>query len=262
MKIISYNVNGIRSALNKSFALWLKQANPTVLCLQEIKAKEDQITVEVFENLGYHCYFYSAQKKGYSGVAILTKLKPDQVVYGMEHPLYDYEGRIIRADFGDLSVISVYFPSGSSGSARQDIKMAFLKDFQIYIHQLKQSRKKMIITGDYNIAHENIDIHNPVANKNSSGFLPEERAWFKEFLSEGFVDAYRFLHPDQKNGYTWWTYRSKTAREKNIGWRIDYQLCTENLKEKIKSCTLLTDIKHADHCPVELVLETEINETI
>jgi exodeoxyribonuclease-3 len=259
MKIISYNVNGIRSALNKSFALWLKQANPTVLCLQEIKAQEDQIPVEVFQDLGYHCYFYPAQKKGYSGVAILSKIRPNQVICGMEHTLYDYEGRLIRADFGDLSIMSAYFPSGSSGQERQDVKMSFLKYFQPYIHQLKQTRKKIIIAGDYNIAHQAIDIHNPVANKNTSGFLPEERSWFKEFLSDGFVDAYRFLYPDQTSGYTWWTYRSKTAREKNIGWRIDYQLCTDNLKEKIKSCTLLTDSKHSDHCPVELVLESEID---
>ena len=177
MKILTYNVNGIRSALSKGFATWLRDSQAEAICLQEIKLYETELVSPIFEDLGYHCYWFPAQKKGYSGVAILTKTKPNHVEYGCGIPLYDFEGRVIRVDFDKFSLMSVYFPSGSSGELRQDVKMKFLDDFFVYIEELKKQIPNLIISGDYNICHEAIDIHNPKANVGSSGFLPEERAW-------------------------------------------------------------------------------------
>lgn len=255
MKILTYNVNGLRAAINKGFLDFLTKQAADVVCLQEIKALEEQLPVADFEALGYHCFFYSAQKKGYSGVAILTKTKPDQVVFGLEHPLYDFEGRGIRADFGDFSILNVYFPSGSSGEERQKIKMEFLQYFNVYIKKLKEIRKKILIVADYNIAHTSIDIHDPVGNKKTSGFLPEEREWFSQFLESGFVDTFRYLHPEKKDIYSWWSQRSKTARDRNLGWRIDYQLLSENCKANIKQAFYLSEEKHSDHCAQFLELQ-------
>ena len=188
MKIISYNINGIRAALKKGLDQWIASAQPDVLCLQEIKAREEQFDSTIFSDLGYSCYWFSAQKPGYSGTAILSKKKPNKITYGMNHADYDYEGRVIRADFDDVSVISVYMPSGSSGDIRQDFKFTFLDDFYTYISELKESIPNLIIAGDYNICHEAIDIHNPERNKNTSGFLPEERQWLTTFLALGYID--------------------------------------------------------------------------
>jgi len=253
MKIISYNVNGIRAAMKKGFMDWVNAVNADVICLQETKAQGDQIPVFEFEAAGYKTYFLSAVKKGYSGVAILTKKEPDKVVYGMGIPKYDDEGRFIRADYGDVSVISVYHPSGSSGEHRQDFKMQWLADFQQYINELKKERPKLIISGDYNICHKPIDIHDPIGNKNSSGFLPEEREWIGSFIDSGFIDSFRAFNPEPHN-YTWWSYRAN-ARANNKGWRIDYHIVSENLKEKMNRALILPGAMHSDHCPITLEVD-------
>lgn len=252
-KIITYNLNGIRAALEKDWDKWLQATGADIVLIQEIKATPEQVDLTVFEKMGYQTYWYPAQKKGYSGVALFTKIKPDLVVYGMGIQKYDDEGRVIRADYGDVSVISVYMPSGSSGDERQAFKMVWLSDFMNYINELKKTRKKLIISGDYNICHKAIDIHNPVSNKNSSGFLPEEREWMESFFKSGFIDCFREFN-QEPHQYTWWTYRFN-ARAKNLGWRIDYHAVTNNLKDKLKRCAILAEAKHSDHCPVLLEIE-------
>ena len=247
MRIITYNVNGIRAAMKKGFAGWLQQSDADVVCIQETKAQDNQIPVEVFRELGYETYSFSAEKKGYSGVAILTRLTPDRVVKGMDMPLYDREGRMIRADFGELTVISVYHPSGSSGDERQDFKMQWLSDFQDFIHKLREERPNLVVSGDYNICHRAIDIHDPVRNAKNSGFLPEEREWIDGFIRSGFVDSFRYLNP-QPHRYSWWSYRFN-ARKNNKGWRIDYNMVSENLKDKIKAAFLMPEAFQSDHCP-------------
>lgn len=255
MKIITYNVNGIRSALSKNWLAWLQATQADVVCLQEIKATPDQIAdLYILEQMGYEHYWYPAEKKGYSGTAILTKITPKHVEYGSGMDDYDREGRIIRADFENVSVMSTYFPSGSSGDERQAFKYRFLDDFQLYIDQLKWAYPKLVISGDYNICHKPIDIHNPKSNANSSGFLPEEREWMENFIQGGFVDTFRQFNPDPHH-YTWWSYRAG-ARAKNLGWRIDYHLASKELQPHVKRSAILPDAKHSDHCPVllELVL--------
>lgn len=248
MKIISYNVNGIRAAIKKGFFDWLKAADPDVICLQETKARQEQVPVLELEALGYHHTWFSAEKPGYSGVAIFSKVKPDHVEKGCEIELYQNEGRIIRADFGEISVISVYIPSGTTGDIRQDLKMQSLTQFRDYIANLRKSRPKLVVAGDYNICHTEIDIHNPVANKNTSGFLPEERQWVSEFLMDGMVDSFRHLNKEPHN-YSWWSYRAN-ARNNNKGWRIDYHMVTDNLKDNIERVGILKDAKHSDHAPI------------
>lgn len=252
-RIITYNVNGIRAAVGKGLMEWIESAAPDILCLQETKAQPDQIPVMEFEMAGYKTYAYSAKKKGYSGVAILTKKEPDHIEYGMGIENYDDEGRFLRADYGDISVVSVYHPSGSSGDERQDFKMIWLSDFQNYVEELKKTRPKLIISGDYNICHKPIDIHDPIGNKNSSGFLPEEREWMSSFLGNGFIDSFRLLN-QEPHQYTWWSFRAN-ARANNKGWRIDYNMVTENLKDKIKRVAILPQAKHSDHCPVLLEMD-------
>ena len=248
MKIISYNVNGIRAALKKGFIDWLKSANPDVICLQEIKAQEDQLDLSVFEAAGYsYNYWFSAQKKGYSGVAILSKIKPNNVVFGTGIESMDFEGRNIRADFDEVSVMSLYLPSGTN-LARLEHKFEYMDLFQDYITTLKKDIPNLIICGDYNICHEAIDIHDPVRNKNVSGFLPEERAWMSQFLKSGFVDAFREFNPEPHN-YSWWSYRAN-SRANNKGWRLDYTLVSLPLQEKLKRAVILSEAVHSDHCPV------------
>ncbi len=250
MKIISYNVNGIRSAISKGFLEWLPQENADVVCLQETKAQPDQIPILSFEEIGYRSWWHSAQKKGYSGVAILSRTQPDHVETGMGNKLYDYEGRVIRADFGDVSVMSLYIPSGSSGELRQAFKMQFLDDFLEYILILKQQRKKLIICGDYNICHQPIDIHDPVRNTNSSGFLPEERTWLTKFINAGFTDSFRYIN-HMPHQYSWWSFRAN-ARKNNKGWRIDYNMVSDCLGDNIHHASILPHVIHSDHCPVLL----------
>ncbi|MCL4641727.1 MULTISPECIES: exodeoxyribonuclease III [Olivibacter] len=254
MKIITYNVNGIRAAMRKDWINWLKESDADIVCLQEIKASPDQlIDLLLIEGLGYEHYWFPAEKKGYSGTAILTKRSPKHVEYGCGIEAYDKEGRIIRADFEELSIISAYFPSGSSGDARQDFKYQFLDDFRRYSDKLLTEFPSLVISGDYNICHRAIDIHNPKSNANSSGFLPEERAWMESFINSGYIDTFRHLHPEPHQ-YTWWSYRAN-ARAKNLGWRIDYNMASRALEGRIKQAAILTDALHSDHCPVFLELD-------
>lgn len=248
--ILTYNINGIRAALRKGFASWLDTVGPDVVCLQEIKANVEQFDKSIFTKLGYHSYWHSALKKGYSGVAILTKEKPKHIEYGCGIKDIDDEGRLIRADFDKYSIMSIYFPSGSSGEIRQLFKMRFLEKFQDYINDLKQRIPNLVLCGDYNICHKAIDIHNPIRNKNTSGFLPEEREWMTNFLSTGFIDAFRYFNHDPHN-YTWWSYRAN-ARVKNLGWRIDYQMISESLASSLNRSDILSKAHHSDHCPVLL----------
>ena len=250
MKIVSYNVNGIRAAIRKGFVDWVAENDFDVICVQETKASREQVPLAEMEELGYNSVWHSAAKKGYSGVATFFKNKPTSVFEGCGLERYDCEGRVIRTDFGSLTILNCYFPSGTTGTIRQDVKFDFLRDFMIYIEELKKTRKKIIVVGDYNIAHTEIDIHNPKTNKNSSGFLPEERDWMTTWLSSGFTDAYRSLNPE-KIEYSWWSYRAG-ARGNNKGWRIDYQSVTDNLAKKLKECYHMKDAVHSDHCPVYL----------
>jgi len=199
MKIIAYNVNGIRAALGKGLMEWVKSVNPDIICLQETKAQPEQLPLSDFNDAGYLNYWYSAQKKGYSGVAILTKTKPDNVSYGMGIEKYDNEGRFLRVDYGDISVVSVYHPSGSSGDERQAFKMVWLEDFLNYINKLKKTRQNLILCGDYNICHKPIDIHDPIRNATSSGFLPEEREWLTRFIDSGFIGSFRVFNKSRNN---------------------------------------------------------------
>lgn len=253
MKIVSYNVNGIRAALNKGFSEWLRSVDPDVICLQEIKANQDQLDLAIFENLGYpYHYWYSAQKKGYSGVAILSKTKPDHVEYGTGLDYMDFEGRNIRADFNGVSVMSLYLPSGTNID-RLDHKFQYMADFQLYIDQLKISKPDLVICGDYNICHEAIDIHDPVRNKNVSGFLPVEREWLGNFMESGFIDSFRHFNKEPHN-YTWWSYRAN-SRANNKGWRLDYGLVSAPLENRLKRSVILSGAKHSDHCPILVELQ-------
>ena len=251
-KIISYNVNGIRAAQGKGLTEWLRQEDPDIVCFQETKAQPDQIPVLEFQELGYHTFWHSAQKKGYSGVGIISKQAPDNVIIGMGIEKYDQEGRVIRADFGDTSVLSIYHPSGTSGDERQDFKYGWLEDFLTFVLHLRETRPNLILSGDYNICHKEIDIHDPVRNATNSGFLPEERAWVSRFLDNGFIDTFRFFHPEVPHQYSWWSYRMN-ARDRNLGWRIDYHMASQSMESRLVSAGILPEAKHSDHCPVTLI---------
>lgn len=253
MKIISYNVNGIRAAITKGFLDWLQQANPDVICLQEIKATEDQIPTEAITAAGYpYQYYFSAQKKGYSGVAILSKIQPKNVVFGTGIESMDVEGRNVRADFDDFSVMSLYLPSGTN-IERLDHKFKYMDDFQQYINALKIEIPNLIIGGDYNICHEAIDIHDPIRNATVSGFLPEERRWLDGFMKSGFIDSFRHFNKEPHQ-YSWWSYRAN-ARNNNKGWRIDYHLVSEPLRNRLKRAVILPEAKHSDHCPIVVEID-------
>ena len=253
MKVLSYNVNGIRAAIKKGFVEWLKAADPDVICIQETKAQKEQLDAQVFTDLGYkHQYWFSAQKKGYSGVAIFCKNEPNHVEYGTGIESMDFEGRNLRVDFDEVSIMSLYLPSGTN-DARLDFKLNYMAEFQGYVDSLKQELPNLLICGDYNICHEEIDIHNPKQNKNTSGFLPVERAWIGAFIDSGFIDTFRFLNKEPHN-YSWWSYRAN-ARNNNKGWRIDYCMASEPLQESIKRAFILPEAKHSDHCPVGVEFE-------
>jgi exodeoxyribonuclease-3 len=234
--------------MTKGFTDWLKTDPADIICLQEIKAHKENIDFEQFDKLGYDHYWFPAQKKGYSGVAVLTRIKPDHIQYGNGHEQSDAEGRFIRLDFGDITLINVYFPSGTSGDERQTYKYQWLDEFQAYLETLRNTRPKLVVCGDYNICHKPIDIHDPVGNKNSTGFLPEERAWMDRFFESGFVDSFRHFNP-APHQYSWWSFRAN-ARNNNKGWRIDYANVSTPLKEQLKHATIYQEIKHSDHCPV------------
>jgi exodeoxyribonuclease-3 len=260
MKIISYNVNGIRAAINKGLMDWLKSASPDVICLQEIKAMKEQLDLDMFVKAGYHHhYWFSAQKKGYSGVAILSRTEPDHVEYGTGIESMDIEGRNLRVDFKaesnggiPLSIMSLYLPSGTN-DARLEHKLEYMVMFQDYIDELKKDFPHLVICGDYNICHEEIDIHNPKGLKNVSGFLPVEREWIGNFIDSGFIDSFRHLNKEPHQ-YSWWSYRAN-ARANNKGWRLDYAMVAEPLQENIKRAVILSDAVHSDHCPILVEIE-------
>ncbi|MBS7333639.1 MAG: exodeoxyribonuclease III [Weeksellaceae bacterium] len=253
MKIISYNVNGIRAAMTKGLVEWLKAANPDVFCIQETKALREQVDTLAFEELGYESYWHSAEKKGYSGVAIFTKIKPNHVEIGTGIDYIDFEGRVIRLDFDHVSVISLYLPSGTNID-RLDFKMQFCEDFKNYISELKKTHPNLIICGDYNICHEAIDIHDPIRNAKVSGFLPIEREWISGFMEDcEMIDSFRYFVKEPHH-YSWWTYRAN-ARANNKGWRIDYNMVSSTLESKMKRVAILPEAKHSDHCPILLELD-------
>jgi exodeoxyribonuclease-3 len=252
MKIISYNVNGIRAALKKGFIDWLQEESPDVICIQETKAHKEQLDVTLFENAGYPFhYWFSAQKKGYSSVAVFCKKEPNHVAYGTGIETMDFEGRNLRVDYDDLSVMSLYLPSGTN-SQRLDFKFNYMDEFQEYINNLKKEIPNLVICGDYNICHEAIDIHNPKM-KGVSGFLPEERTWIGSFIESGFVDSFRYLNTELQE-FSWWSYRAN-SRANNKGWRLDYAMVSKPLKDKISKAYILPEAKHSDHCPIVVEID-------
>jgi exodeoxyribonuclease III len=252
-KIISYNVNGLRSAVGKGFMEWIEKESPDVICLQEIKMLEDQVDKMAFEYLGYHQIWHSAQKKGYSGVALLSREKPDFFSVGIGIPDFDSEGRLIRIDKDDITIINSYYPSGTTGEIRQAVKMKYLDAVYNYVRKLKESRPNIVLSGDFNIAHKPIDINNPKLHLKSSGFLPEERAWMDGLLKLGFIDSFREFdqRPEQ---YSWWSYRAG-SRGKNLGWRLDYHIVSNNLKDRLQNAGIMQNVLHSDHCPVYVCLK-------
>ena len=253
MRVITYNVNGIRSAAKKGFIDWLNSDPADIICLQEIKANKEDVPEADIRAAGYEVYSFSAQKKGYSGVAILTRITPDNVQYGNGIHQSDAEGRVIRADFGDVTVINAYFPSGTSGDDRQTYKYQWLDEFFEYINIARTTRPRLVICGDYNICHKAIDIHDPVRNKNYTGFLPDERKWMDKLYTSGFIDTFREFN-QEPHQYTWWS-AFGTSRANNKGWRIDYISVTEPLKDRLRHARIMPDVVHSDHCPMYLEME-------
>lgn len=252
MKIISYNVNGIRAASKKGLIDWLAIENADIVCLQETKAHETDIDHARFQEMGYTGYWASAEKKGYSGTAIFTKGAPALVTVGCNDEQSDKEGRVVSLFISDIMIVNAYFPSGTSGDARQQYKYEWLAMFNTYLENLWKTYPNIVLCGDYNIAHKPIDIHDPKGNKNSSGFLPEEREWMDKFLANGWTDTFRHFYPDQTGAYTWWSQRFPSVREQNKGWRIDY-ICTYGpIIEDLRSATICPMAKHSDHCPIIL----------
>ncbi|MFN2458796.1 MAG: exodeoxyribonuclease III [Chitinophagaceae bacterium] len=257
MRIISYNVNGIRSAMKKGFCDWLQTDPADILCLQETKASKENVDCSAFEEIGFHDYWFSAQKKGYSGVAVFTKVKPDNVQYGTGNAVSDSEGRVIQLDFGNVRIICAYFPSGVSGDVRLSFKYEWLEEFFHYLQELRKTHPYLILCGDYNIAHKDIDIHSPLRNQKTTGFLPEERAWLDKFLTNGWIDVFREFHPEPER-YSWWNPFFPGTRAQNKGWRIDYINATNTLKPYLKDAEIYPQVVHSDHCPVyaEIAIES------
>lgn len=253
ISILSYNVNGIRAAIQKGFIEWLTQQNPDIIHIQETKALLEQVDIEPIRALGYEIYWFAAEKKGYSGVATFTKLKPQHITYGISHPFFDAEGRFLQLDFKDFTVINSYFPSGSSGDIRQEKKEEYLELVSDYCKQLLVSKPKVILSGDYNICHKPIDINHPERHEGYSGFLPQERAWMDSFIQLGFTDSFRMFNK-QSEQYSWWSYRAG-ARQKNLGWRIDYHMVSTALQPSIQNGYILPQVSHSDHCPIGIELQ-------
>ncbi|PCJ28496.1 MAG: exodeoxyribonuclease III [SAR86 cluster bacterium] len=249
MRIMTFNCNGIRAAARKGFFDWLPQSNVDVVCLQETKAQVDQLSDPVFHPEGYHCHYYDAVKKGYSGTAVFTRQKPDKVSKGLGFEIADTEGRYIQVDIGKLSVASLYLPSGSSGEERQLRKLRFMADFMKHMKKLRRKRREYIICADWNICHKEIDLKNWRPNRKNSGFLPEEREWLDTLYDDvGYTDAYRVINPD-KEEYSWWSNRGQ-ARANNVGWRLDYHVVTPGLVDKIVSSEIYRGESFSDHAPV------------
>ncbi len=254
MKIITANVNGIRSAYSKGFFSWLTSQNADIVCLQEIKADLTVIPSELLNFNGYHCEFHPAEKKGYSGVAIFAKTKPDSVIVGLNNPEIDNEGRYLEFQYGNLSIISLYLPSGSSGEDKQQKKFRFMEYYLPILMAQANSERQYIICGDWNIAHSEIDLKNWKGNLKNSGFLPEERAWLSQIFNLGYTDTWRYLYPENP-GYTWWSNRGQ-AYLKDVGWRIDYQIISNSLKDKLKHASIYKNEKFSDHAP--LIVEFDL----
>jgi exodeoxyribonuclease III len=253
LNISSLNVNGIRAAERKGLSDWLNRTSPDIVCLQEIKAEEQLVPVNLLE-MGYSGFFFPAVKKGYSGVGILTRMMPDEVTTGMGVDWIDQEGRVICAEFPAFRVLSVYAPSGTTGEVRQAIKYRFLDEFTRYSTRFRNTTKPTILCGDFNIAHREIDIHNPVANRKTSGFLPEERAWLTSFLESGFIDIFRHHTGEIPGLYSWWTYRAG-AKDRNKGWRIDYHLTTPQLRNSVTHAVIEKELNVSDHVPVTVTYD-------
>jgi exodeoxyribonuclease-3 len=253
MKIISWNVNGLRAIHKKGFLEWVAQADPDILCLQETKAQPEQLPEELLKLDHYHPYFSPAARRGYSGVALYSKVKPAKVQNGFGVDVFDREGRTIIADFKEFILINVYFPNGGASVERLHFKLNFYDAFLDYIDDLKEKGKKLIICGDVNTAHKEIDLARPKENQHTSGFLPKERAWIDKLIDHGFIDTFRMFNQGGEN-YTWWDYKTR-SRERNVGWRLDYFFISENLKKKVKSSPILSDVMGSDHCPVGLEIE-------
>ncbi len=252
-RISSYNVNGIRAAERKGFSEWVKATQPDIICLQELKAKADQVPEEIHE-LGYFSRYHSAEKKGYSGVGILSKNEPISVTEGMGVDWVDEEGRVLMFEFPKFKVFSIYAPSGTTGDIRQDLKYEFLDAFDSFTSEQLKDDKPVLFCGDFNIAHTEIDIHDPVRNKKTSGFLPEEREWLTNFIDNGFTDVFRELHPGVKDLYSWWTYRAG-AKSRNKGWRIDYHLGSHNFGKLAKEALIEKELNMSDHAPVTITYQ-------
>ncbi len=250
IKIYSWNVNGIRAVLKKGFWDWFHEVSPDVLCLQETKAQPDNLTDDILQPDGYHAVWNSAERKGYSGVVTFSKKKPGSVALGLGIEKFDTEGRVIRTEHNGFDLLNVYFPNGTSGPERLQYKMEFYDAFLDHCESLRKQGKKLIITGDVNTAHKEIDLKNPKSNKKNSGFLPEERAWVDKLVAHGYVDSLRLFRPEPDQ-YTWWTYRAN-ARQRNIGWRIDYFFVTEDLVKQVKDSFITPEIMGSDHCPIGL----------
>ncbi len=249
MRIITANLNGIRSAANKGFFTWMPAQQADIVCVQELKAQAADITPDMLAPHGYHGYFHYAEKKGYSGVGIYAKQKPDAVIEGLGIPEFDAEGRYLEVQFGNLSVVSVYLPSGSSGEERQAVKFKFMEAFLPHMVELKSNGREIIICGDWNIAHQEIDLKNWRGNKKNSGFLPEERAWLTQVFDEaGFVDVFRKLYPGLE-AYTWWSNRGQ-AWARNVGWRIDYHIASPGIAQTAHSASIYKEQRFSDHAPL------------
>ncbi|WP_446899333.1 exodeoxyribonuclease III [Clostridium sp. LBM24168] len=248
MNIYSWNVNGLRAICRKNFFQWIHEENPDILCVQETKLQENTLEDKLRNITGYYSYFSFAEKKGYSGVAVYTKFKPLSVGHGIGIESFDSEGRILILEFTDFTLLNIYFPNGQMSDERLEYKMKFYDAILDYCNKLVAEGKKLVICGDYNTAHTEMDIKNAKANSNRSGFLPIERQWIDKFIQNGYIDTYRYINP-HKIEYSWWSYRFK-ARERNAGWRIDYHFVSSNLFSKIKDARILTDVPGSDHCPI------------
>lgn len=249
MRIITLNANGIRSAERKGFFTWMQQQNADIICIQETKAQLHQLSTDPFHPTNYHCFYHDAKKKGYSGVALYCKKQPDKVISGIGWQDIDTEGRFIEAQFGDLSIVSLYLPSGSSGEDRQDFKFKLLEKLTPYLHERKHNGRNYILCGDWNIAHKKIDLKNWRGNQKNSGFLPEERAWLDQlFADDHWLDAFRLVNQEPEQ-YTWWSNRGQSWT-KNVGWRIDYQIISPTLKDKVTAASIYKDERFSDHAPL------------
>lgn len=248
IKLVTYNVNGIRAAIRKGLIDWIAQNDFDLICFQETKSQPDQIDMKIFNDLGYSGYWNSAEKKGYSGVLTLSKLYPNYIDTGIGIKKFDREGRVLRTDFGDWTLLNCYFPSGTSSEERHEFKMKFLKSFRTWVFKLLNERPNLVVVGDYNIVHQGMDIHNPNRRDNPSGYRPGERAWLNRYFKKGFTDVFRYTNPE-KIEFSWWSYRAG-ARANNKGWRIDYSAVSKPMEKSILNAYHEESARHSDHCPL------------